>query len=65
MTKREDAIDDLKAYASYDLVLDRGSRIALARREKVTWREIAEHLRMTEGGVHKAYAAYRAKGGLE
>ena len=58
MTNREDAIDDLKAYAAYDLVIDRGARIAAARREKVTWREIAEHLRMTEGGVHKAYAAY-------
>ena len=58
MTNREKAIDDLKGYAAYDLVLDRGTRIAIARREKVTWREIAEHLGMTEGGVHKAYSAY-------
>ena len=58
MTNREKAIDDLKGYAAYDLVLDRGTRIATARREKVTWREIAEHLGMTEGGVHKAYSAY-------
>lgn len=63
MTNREKAIDDLKNYAAYDLVLDRGSRIATARLEKVTWREIAEHLNMTEGGVHKAHAAWKARTG--
>ena len=57
-TNRETVIQDLKDYASYDLVLDRGSRIAAARRENVTWREIAECRKMTEGGVHKAYTAY-------
>ena len=57
-TNREKVIEDLDDYAAYDLVIDRGSRIAAARREKVTWREIAEHLKMTEGGVHRAYSAY-------
>jgi len=65
MTNREKVIDDLKSYAAYDLALDRGSRIAAARREKVTWREIAEHLQMTEGGVHKAYSAYLEKKGTK
>ena len=61
MTNRDNVIHDLKTIAAYDYNADRGERIETARREKLTWREIAEHLNMTETGVHKAYAAYLKK----
>ena len=65
MTNRDDAIDDLKIFANYNSVAERGIRIKTARLNKVTWREIAEHLGMTEGGVHKAYHAYLDKSGTK
>ncbi|TFD58052.1 hypothetical protein E3T43_07340 [Cryobacterium sp. Hh7] len=61
MTNREAVIEDLQYIGAYDYNKDRGERIETARRENITWREIAQHLGMTETGVHKAYAAYIAK----
>ncbi|MEC5149160.1 hypothetical protein [Cryobacterium sp. GrIS_2_6] len=57
---RDDAVDDLKALASYDFEADRAQRIEAARSSGVTWREIAAILGMTDNGVHKAYKKWLA-----
>ena len=56
--------DDLTTVATYmrNLPDVRGEAIDAARREGVTWREIAALLGMTENGVHKAHAAWVKRG---
>lgn len=55
------AREDLEEVASYQRNLPsvRGEAIKAARAEKVTWREIASILGMTENGVHKAYIKWK------
>ena len=65
MDNHEAVAEDLRYIGSVDYAHERGIRIAAARREEYTWPEIAALLGMTENGVYKAWASYKAKGGPE